>query len=136
MGRPIPPFNKAFAQFVAIAEELFDEMDDDVEPGGEGADPKAAADAVEASIKLRKARSELRDAKQTRELKEEYAKKIYWLVAYWAIGIFVLVLCVGIGPLPFSLPNWILAAALTTSIANMAGLLFVIVKHLFPNAPK
>ena len=92
---------------------------------------KGAAESTD--YLTRKRDEEIESLKATRGQKKEYGRKIFWLVALWFAGVYLLILLSAWENMPFNVPYGVLLAALTSTAANMAGLLFVIVKHLFPD---
>lgn len=74
----------------------------------------------------------LQGLQQDREQRKEFAKKIYWLICLWLLGVAALLLLRGWNIWGFYLSETVLIALITTTSANVIGLLAIVILYLFP----
>lgn len=74
----------------------------------------------------------LQSLKQDREQRKEFAVKIYRLICCWLCGIAVLLLLRAWNCGGFYLSDSVLIAIITSTSANVIGLLAIVVLYLFP----
>jgi hypothetical protein len=111
-------------------------------------DPRSTAGYAE-----EKNKAELESFRQDTKERKKYAELIFWMVALWLAGIFIIILMVGfktihitttslIPPfqlsqsdfkLDFSLSNEVTIALITTTTINVAAFFLAVTKYLFPN---
>lgn len=76
----------------------------------------------------------LRDSKQNREQRKEYANKIFWLVCAWLAVLTILVGMTGCGSLCLS--DTVLVTLIGSASVNIIGLMVIVASYLFPkNGP-
>lgn len=68
----------------------------------------------------------------TNTLKQEYARRLFYLIMGWLIAVLLIVAATGAGWL--KLTDKILLALIGSTTANLVGLLYIVVSHLFPKA--
>ena len=111
-------------------------------------DPKNTAGYAE-----EKNRAELESYRQDTKERKKYAELIFWMVALWLGGIFLIILMVGFRTinihttslmppfqvtqsefnLEFTLSNEVTIALITTTTINVAAFFLAVTKYLFPN---
>ncbi|CAG5070592.1 hypothetical protein DYBT9623_03138 [Dyadobacter sp. CECT 9623] len=100
-------------------------------------DPRSTAGYAE-----EKNKAELESYRQDTQERKKYAKLIFWMVALWLFGIFVIILMVGFKTiqfkqsnfnLDFTLSNEVTIALITTTTINVAAFFLAVTKYLFPN---
>jgi len=98
--------------------------------------PDAFSSVELQSNDLRKSTEELKSLKQDRAERKGYASKLYWLVAVWLGSILLFVFMQAIHLVPFTsvsfqLSETMLVTLITTTTANIAAFLLVVVRYLF-----
>ena len=76
----------------------------------------------------------IRDRRQDRVLRGKYADKIYLLVCWWLVGIFVVILCSGFKWIVLS--DSVLIAIMTGTTIDILGLMVIVANYLFPKNGK
>lgn len=72
----------------------------------------------------------LKDSKQNREQRKEYANKIFWLVCGWLVSLVFIVILVGFGRMQLS--DTVLVALISGASLNIIGLMVIVAQYLFP----
>jgi hypothetical protein len=98
--------------------------------------PDAFSSVELQSNDLRRFTEELKGIKQDRTARKDYASKLYWLVSLWLGTILFVVWVQGLGKVPFTsqpfaLSNTVLITLVSTTTANVAAFLLVVVRYLF-----
>ena len=77
---------------------------------------------------------ELDDFAQDIQARKEFANKLFKLIAIWLLGVFFLLMNSGAAtsPLRLTIPENVLLATIGGTTASILGLLYVVVKYLFP----
>lgn len=78
----------------------------------------------------------LESLKQDRTQRKEFAGKIYGLICVWLIGLAILLLLRAWNAWGFYLSDTVLIALITTTSANVIGLLAIVILYLFPRKQK
>jgi hypothetical protein len=66
--------------------------------------------------------------------RKKYSGRIFWLLAFWLGGIFILLLLQGGSPYHwFSLSDSVLIAAISGTTINVIGIFIVVTRYLFPS---
>lgn len=101
-------------------------------------EPKPATVASEQlSLDLALAEEQIHELSQTRELRKRFARRVFYLVAFWLALVGYVVLAQGFGVGfgdygRFHLDNSVLIALITTSTATVIGVLAIVLNHFFP----
>lgn len=67
-------------------------------------------------------------------LKRRYARRLFRLLRWWSITVFVLLFVDGFDVGLFDLSDGVLITLLGTTTANIIGLFFVVARYLFPDS--
>jgi hypothetical protein len=96
--------------------------------------PDASAKAEEREIETSKKRTELAGIKQDITARRNYARRIFYLIVWWLIAVFILLLLQGfLSPNKiFHLSDAVLLALIGGTTANVLGIFMVVVWYLFP----
>lgn len=78
----------------------------------------------------------LESLKQDRTQRKEFAGKIYGLICLWLIGVAIFLLLRAWNAWGFYLSDAIMIALITTTSANVIGLLAIVILYLFPRKQK
>ena len=78
----------------------------------------------------------LESLKQGRTQRKEFAGKIYWLICLWLIGVGIFLFLRAWSVCGFYLSDTVLIALITTTSANVIGLLAIVILYLFPRKQK
>jgi len=88
----------------------------------------------EKDLEAQEWRAHIDGIKQDADERKLYAKRLFWLMAAWLAGIFLLLLAQG-----FLYPrNWfdlsenVLLAAIGTTTVNIIGMFVIVARYLFP----
>lgn len=92
--------------------------------------PDDSAKAEEREIETGKKRAELGGIKQDITARRNYARRIFYLIVWWLIAVFVLLLLQGFRVIYLS--DSVLLALIGGTTANVLGIFMVVVWYLFP----
>jgi lipopolysaccharide export LptBFGC system permease protein LptF len=79
-------------------------------------------------------RQELKETKDTHDLRLGYSSRIFWLVCCWLVCVAASVFMSGFNFHGFSLSDNVLIAFITSTTVNVVGLFVVVAKWMFPNS--
>lgn len=74
----------------------------------------------------------IKDLKSDRAFREEYAPKIYNLIAFWLAVIILLLLLEGCSGIPFDIGDNILVTLIGGFSVSVVGLLTIVITYIFP----
>jgi hypothetical protein len=118
------------------------EMEDSIKPLPPG--PEQAIGVTKMEVADALANMEVERLKQQIELREEYARKSFWLVVSWILGIFILLVMNGSdSTIPIVIGNStylfrvkisepLMLALVGTTTLNIVGLFYFVMNNLFP----
>lgn len=93
-------------------------------------DPKTLQEEKEYEKAEKAAR--LKSLRQNIEERKEYAKKIYHLIVWWLVGVFVVLLLNGFGWLSgFELSDKVLITLIGGTTVNVLGIFAIVANYLF-----
>ena len=75
---------------------------------------------------------EIRDLRQDRKLRQEYARKLFWLVVAWLTVLWLVVLADGFRFTRFNVDADVLRLLVASTTASVLGLFAIVANYLFP----
>lgn len=79
---------------------------------------------------------ELKESQQNTELRKIYISRNFFLTCIWLTIVLIIILCQGFGVLHFNLHDSVLITLLSTTTANIIGVLVIVITYLFKNNHK
>jgi hypothetical protein len=109
---------------------------DALKKAGQSNTPDSFSSVELQTNELRRFAEELKSLKQDRTERKGYATRLYWLVSIWLVVILFFVFVQGVGTIPFAglhfaISDTVLITLITTTTANVAAFLLVVVRYLF-----
>ena len=83
-------------------------------------------------LELSHLQEQVESAKQDREERKGYAKKLYWLIAVWLASVLLLLIAHGLTSIAFFLSDSVILAIVGGTTLNVLGLFAIVTKYLFP----
>lgn len=90
----------------------------------------------EKELHLRRSEHELKESQQNTELRKIYINRNFLLTCVWLVIVLLVVLCQGFGLGHFNLHDSVLITLLSTTTANIIGVLVIVITYLFKNNHK
>jgi hypothetical protein len=113
-----------------ILDALLAKVKAPIPPSSDPKDPKYVAEKNDYELQEKEAK--LSDYKQDIQLRKSFSERIFWLfVTYLAVIILILVAS-GLTRIDFVLSDNVLIALLTTTTANIIGVLIIVARYIFP----
>lgn len=91
---------------------------------------KSDVEAYKETLAVGRLEEDLESARQDRCERKTYAGKIYKLLLWWVVGVFVLLLLNGFGLQKLS--DGVLIAVVSGTTASVIGIFLVVANYLFP----
>ncbi len=79
---------------------------------------------------------ELKESQQNTALRKIYISRNFSLTCIWLIMVFLIIVCQGFGIAHFNLHDSVLITLLSTTTANIIGVLVIVITYLFKNNHK
>ena len=78
-------------------------------------------------------KQKIEDQKSNRNLRENYAEKIFWYMCIWSVFVFLILVYSGFKFFDFQLDKWVLVTLIGSTTASVFAIVQAIIEGLFKN---
>lgn len=97
---------------------------------------RSSYDAAKNQAEIDELTAKVASLKQDIKLRKMFAWAGYWMNIGWLVAILVILFLAGFHRWFFTLPDSVLLALIGTTTTNVLGVLYIIMRYLFPETPK